>query len=376
MEDSDILEAVRHVAGRDGLLLSPEGAATYVAYRTAAARGLISASDEVILFNCATGLKYPMPSDARIDIRGPGTSQTLYAKHRVRTVAPGKITTKTAPKVTPKIPPKAGISARGRGFNLTGVSLDSAGAGKNLSGRVAAVLLEKIREGGLAPGERLPTEHVMAQRFGVSRTVIREAMVTLKAEGLVETRQGSGAFVRRPGIKSAFNIDPLAREAVQQILSMMEMRHAIDADVAALAAERRSPQQIDDIRRALAAIDTAVAAGGNGVHEDVQFHLSIARATGNPYWVKLVEMFAPQLHAAITVTRANEALRKDFQEASKVEHQNILAAIIASDVNAARAAAAGHMEGASERVSAADQEFWAREGKEHARLLAGTSSKN
>ena len=290
-------------------------------------------------------------------------------------MAPGKITTKTLPKTPAKPTTKAAIAARGRGFNLAGVNLDSAGAGMNLSGRVAAVLLEKIREGGFAPGERLPTEHVMAQRFGVSRTVIREAMVTLKAEGLVETRQGSGAFVRRPGAKSVFNIDPLAREAVQQIQSMIEMRRAIDAEVAALAAERRSPQQIEDIRRAIAAIDTAVAAGANGVHEDVQFHLSIARATGNPYWVKLVEMFAPQLHAAITVTRANEAMRKDFQDASQVEHQKVLAAIIAGDAVAARAAAAGHMEGASDRVASADLQFWAREGKEHARLLADTGSK-
>lgn len=72
MEDADILETVSHVAGRDGLLLSPEGAATYVAHRTAAERGLISATDKVILFNCATGLKHPMPpSDNRIDVRGP-----------------------------------------------------------------------------------------------------------------------------------------------------------------------------------------------------------------------------------------------------------------------------------------------------------------
>ena len=73
VEDADILAAVSHVAQRDGFLLCPEGAATYVAYRTAAERGMISPTDKVILFNCATGLKYPMPaSDARIDIKsGP-----------------------------------------------------------------------------------------------------------------------------------------------------------------------------------------------------------------------------------------------------------------------------------------------------------------
>lgn len=260
------------------------------------------------------------------------------------------------------------------GFNLTGVSLGAASAGQNLSGRVAAVLLEKIREGGFAPGSRLPTEHVMAQRFGVSRTVIREAIIALKSEGVVETRQGSGAFVRQPGAKSVFNVDPLARESAQQLLLIIEMRRAIDAEIAALAAARRNQQQIDAIRRTLQDIDEAVAAGRDGVHEDVQFHLSIARATGNPYWTKLVEMFAPQLHAAITVTRANEARRKDFKQAARVEHHRILDAIIAGDPIAARAAAAGHMEGASERVESADQEFWAAEGKEHARRLVGTNN--
>ena len=258
---------------------------------------------------------------------------------------------------------------RGDTFSLVGVSLDTGGVGANLSARVATVLLQKIREGGLVPGARLPTEHVMAQRFGVSRTVIREAIVSLKAEGVVETRQGSGAFVRRPGVRSAFNIDTFTSESVHHLLRMIEVRRAIDSETAALAAVRRDAQQIDDIRRAMAAIDKAVAAGGDGVNEDVEFHLSIARATGNTYWVKLMEMFAPQLRAAVSVTRANEARRKDFAHAVKVEHQRLVDAIIAGNAATARTAAADHMEHASERVATADQEFWAREGKEHAELL-------
>jgi DNA-binding FadR family transcriptional regulator len=254
-------------------------------------------------------------------------------------------------------------------FDLSGVSLDHGGGGATLAGRVAAVLLQKIREGGLSPGARLPTEHVMAQRFGVSRTVIREAIVTLKAEGLVETRQGSGAFVRRPVVRSAFSIDAFTSESVHHLLRMIEVRRAIDSETAALAAVRRDAQQIDEIRRAMAAIDTAVSAGGDGVREDVEFHLCIARATGNPYWVKLMEMFAPQLRAAVSVTRANEARRKDFAQAVKVEHQRLVDAIIAGNAATARAAAADHMERASERVATADHDFWASEGKEHAQLL-------
>jgi GntR family transcriptional repressor for pyruvate dehydrogenase complex len=253
-------------------------------------------------------------------------------------------------------------------FNLADVNLDAFPA-SNLSGRVKAVLLQKIREGGLLPGARLPTELVMAQRFGVSRTVIREAMATLKSEGIVEARQGAGAFVRKPGVKSVFTVDAFSSESVHHLLRMIEVRRAIDSETAALAAVRRDAQQIDDIRQAMAAIDKAVMNGGDGVREDVEFHLSIARATGNPYWAKLMEMFAPQIRGAISMTRANEARRNDFAQAVKAEHQRIVDAIIAGNGITARAAAAEHMERASERVAMADQEFWASHGKEHTRFL-------
>ena len=244
-------------------------------------------------------------------------------------------------------------------------------AGASLSARVAHVLLHKIQDENLPAGARLPTENAMAQHFGVSRTVIREAIMTLKAEGMVETRQGLGAFVRRPANdESAFHVDPLTRESVGNLLGLIEVRRGIESEVAALAAARREERQITQIREALRQIDVAAAAGGDGVEEDVRFHLAIARATGNPYWVKLIEMFAQQIKAAVTVTRANEARRIDFAHDVRGEHEKIVAAIAAGNPAAARDAATEHMERAAERVSAADHEFWAREGGEYARRLA------
>jgi GntR family transcriptional repressor for pyruvate dehydrogenase complex len=245
------------------------------------------------------------------------------------------------------------------------------GVAESLAAKVVAALREKIRSGTLSAGARLPTEHAMAQHFGVSRTVIREAIAALKAEGLVETRQGSGAFLRRPEPKSepGFRIDPLTREAVRNLLNLIEVRRVIEAEIAALAAAHRSRSQLDEIRAALARIEAAVAAGGDGVEEDVDFHLALARATGNPYWAGMVEMFAGQLRAAVAVTRANEARRADFATEVRHEHDRILAAIAAGNPEAARAAAAEHMSRAAARVSAADQEFWTREGGEYARRL-------
>lgn len=249
--------------------------------------------------------------------------------------------------------------------------LQDAPLGASLAARVSGALHDKIRSGALPPGARLPTEHALAQHFGVSRTVIREAIAGLKAEGMVETRQGSGAYVRRPAPhgQAGFRIDPLTREAVQNLLSVIEVRHAIEAEIAALAAARRTPGQLDEIRHALAGIESAVAQGGDGVDEDVAFHRAIARATGNPYWAGMIDMFTGQLRAAVAVTRANEARRADFAEAVRREHQHIVAAIAAGDPAAAREAAGTHMAAAAARVIAADQDFWSREGGEYARRL-------
>jgi DNA-binding FadR family transcriptional regulator len=240
-------------------------------------------------------------------------------------------------------------------------------AGQSLSARVTAALQDKIRSGTLAEGARLPTENALAKHFGVSRTVIREAIAALKAEGLVETRQGSGAYLRRPDpARADFRIDPLTREAVGNLLQLIEVRRVIEAEIAALAATQRSAAQLDEIRAALARID---AADGDGVEEDVAFHLALGRATGNPYWAGMIEMFAAQLRTAVAVTRANEARRGDFADQVRNEHARIVAAIAAGDADAARAAAAEHMAQAAARVIAADQDFWTREGGEYARRL-------
>lgn len=256
-------------------------------------------------------------------------------------------------------------------FNLSAFELGGGTlAGTSLSSRVAEALLQKIR-GDFSPGARLPSEQAMGQHFGVSRTVIREAIASLKAEGVVETRQGSGAFVRSPGAARGFHLDPLTEHSVQTLLNVIEVRRGIEAETAALAAARRTPGQLAEIKRALAKIAEAVAAGSDGVEEDVHFHLSIARATGNPYWIRLVELYAQQIRAGIKVTRANETRRADFAQQVQAEHEKIVAAITAGDAVRARAAAAAHMEHAARRVMAADRAFWRSEGGELAsRLLS------
>ncbi|MET0218991.1 MAG: FCD domain-containing protein [Burkholderiales bacterium] len=245
----------------------------------------------------------------------------------------------------------------------------------SLSQRVAKILSQKIRGNVLPVGTRLPSENAMAQHFEVSRTVIREAIASLKAEGLVETRQGSGGFVRKPLAMAGLRVDALTQESAQSLLDLVEVRRGVEAETAALAAARRSAKGLAEIKRALSRIEKAVAAGRDGVDEDVQFHLSIAEATGNPQWVKLVGLFSEQLRAAVKVTRANEARRAEFAQQVRAEHEQIVAAIAARDADGARAAAGAHMEQAARRVTAADRDFWHSEGGEFARKLATAAPK-
>jgi GntR family transcriptional repressor for pyruvate dehydrogenase complex len=242
-------------------------------------------------------------------------------------------------------------------------------AAGTLAARVADRLLQQIRNDGLAPGTRLPSEQAMAQHFGVSRTVLREAIALLKADGILSTRKGSGAFVCQADGPQVPEQDPLTAKSVQSLLNLIEVRRGIEAETSALAALRRTPGQLAAIEHALRRIDEAVASGVSGVEEDVRFHLSIAEATGNPYWTKMVEMFAEPIRSAVKVTRANEARRNDFYHQVRQEHEKIVAAIAAGDPERAREAAAEHMRMAAERVRLADREFWRGDGGELARDL-------
>ena len=108
---------------------------------------------------------------------------------------------------------------------------------RNLSGEVVERIAAEIRSGRLEPGARLPTEQELMAAMGVSRTVVREAVSALRAEGLVTTRQGSGAFVAADASRVPFRIDPEGLSSIGDVLDVMELRLAIEVEAAALAAE-------------------------------------------------------------------------------------------------------------------------------------------
>lgn len=242
-------------------------------------------------------------------------------------------------------------------------------SGARLSDQVADQLAAEIRRGGLAPGDKLPTEAQLVAQFGVSRTVVREAVSRLKSLGLVDSRQGSGVFVQASASFAPLNFGARHAASQEAVIQMVEVRRALEAEVAALAAQRRSASDMRRIRAAVKALDTAVHKGGNGVSEDVQFHRAIADAAGNPFLIQTLEYLGQFLHGATQVTRANEARRLDFAEQVRGEHAAIVQALEAGNPEAARQAAAGHMGNAITRIRSADPAFWQQEGERLAQAL-------
>lgn len=233
-------------------------------------------------------------------------------------------------------------------------------ASGSLTDRATEALTRLLASGEYPPRARLPTELELASRFGVSRTVVREAVARLKSAGLVESRQGSGVYVREPNPEMRFQLDArTVQGSVTAVIELVEVRRALESEAAALAAVRHTRAQLEEIRRALAAIAREEAAGRDGVQADMEFHRAIARASGNPHFPALWDFVGPFLRVAMRATRANEARRADFAAQVHLEHRTLLEAIARRDAGAARAAALRHMNMAEARIRAADPGLWA-----------------
>ncbi len=235
-------------------------------------------------------------------------------------------------------------------------------SGARLSDQVARQLAAQIAAGRLAAGAKLPPEVKLVEQFAVSRTVVREAVSRLKSLGLVDSRQGSGVFVSAVPPYAPLNFDSRHTESRAAVVQMAEVRRALEAEAAGLAAQRRRPDDLRSLKAAVAALERAVTSGGNGVEEDLRFHRAIAEAARNPFLLGTLDYLAQFMREAIVVTRANEARRADFAAQVRQEHAAVLTAIVDGDRAKARAAASRHMNNAIRRIESADAAFWGQEG--------------
>lgn len=242
-------------------------------------------------------------------------------------------------------------------------------SGARLSDQVARQLTAEIASGRLAPGGKLPAEARLVEQFQVSRTVVREAVSRLKSMGLVDSRQGSGVYVKTTLPYAPLNFDARHGESREAVVQMAEVRRALEAEAAGLAAARRDAADLKRLKQAVKALDRAVKAGGDGVEEDLAFHRCIAGASHNPFLIGTLDYLAQFMRGAIGVTRANEARRADFAAQVRDEHSAVVLAIEAAEPTKARQAASRHMNNAIRRIQDADPAFWRLEGARLAQPL-------
>jgi GntR family transcriptional regulator, transcriptional repressor for pyruvate dehydrogenase complex len=211
---------------------------------------------------------------------------------------------------------------------------------------------DRIRDGRLAEGAKLPTEAEIVEEFGVSRTVVREAISKLQAAGLVQTRHGIGTFVLGLGEASSFRVDREQLHTLRDVVALLELRIGIETEAAALAAQRRTPDNLRALRSALKAFADAVEADGQAVGPDFQFHLELARATQNEHFVRLMNSLGANVIPRARLAGDNTPTtteRRDYLRRVHTEHESIVDAIEAQDPEAARAAMRTHLANSRER---------------------------
>lgn len=220
-----------------------------------------------------------------------------------------------------------------------------------LSRQLFEQLAGEIRSGRLAPGDRLPTEHELTRAARVSRTVVREAVAALRAEGLVVTRQGVGAFVAPEPQHSPFRIEPERLRSLEDILNVMELRLGVEIESAGIAAERATKSQVRSIAAALQALEQAIESDRSAVEEDIAFHRAIAEATGNAEFPRFLQFIGRHLIPRRTVAGLPERMggQRAYLALIQEEHQRIYQAIAERDAKAARDAMRRHLTRSLER---------------------------
>ncbi|MGE0502652.1 MAG: FadR/GntR family transcriptional regulator [Rhizobiaceae bacterium] len=220
-----------------------------------------------------------------------------------------------------------------------------------LADRMADGLRGKIVAGKLAPGAKLPAEHRLAEEYGVSRTVVREAVARLSADGLVHARQGAGVFVTDRASALADGMFSEIGKKISMVLNVLEVRMAIEMESAALAAQRRSPSQAADIVAAYRTFDALLERGESTGSADFAFHRAIATATNNPFYVEILDALGLRAIPRELVTTISEELRRvpEYQVLLQAEHREIVNAISAGDPEAARQAMRNHLSASQHR---------------------------
>jgi GntR family transcriptional regulator, transcriptional repressor for pyruvate dehydrogenase complex len=218
-----------------------------------------------------------------------------------------------------------------------------------LADQIYEQLLQQIANGTYPTGARLPSESALAEGFGVSRPVLREALSRLRADGVVMSRHGSGSYVERRPHADLLKLGPVGN--IADLMRCYELRVAIEGEAAFLAATRRTQDDVSAMREALRELDRAIAKRELGAEADLHFHLAVMRASKNRLFENALEALSTHISQAMSLAR-RLSLRASLARMQLVqqEHKRVVDAIQAEDAPAARDAVRTHIENARVRV--------------------------
>lgn len=203
---------------------------------------------------------------------------------------------------------------------------------------IAERVLSHVIQSDLRPGDKLPGERELARRLGVSRTTVREAMVALQSEGVVEVRHGGGTFLTRLDGSSPAVERVVARR--RRLPAVLEARRALEIPLASLAAERRTEADLEEIAAGLAEMREAVASGEIGLEGDGRFHAAVTAAAHNPVMAELMDALADN----VAETRGESLSQEGRPPRSLTDHGRIADAIAQGDSQAAADAMRAHLD--------------------------------
>lgn len=222
-------------------------------------------------------------------------------------------------------------------------------AAGSLSDGVYEQIYKAISAGDWPVGTRLPTEIDLSRRFGVSRPVLREAMLRLRIDGLIESRQGAGTRVISAPSRSV--IDFAEPGSIADLQRCYEFRVGLEGEAAYVAAQRQSPARIADIVAIVERLGEAASQMQDiDAEDDIAFHVAVASATENSYYFSAVKAASGALHVGTRIARTLAHASTGRSALVYAEHKRILEAIASGDAEGARAAMRAHIESARRRV--------------------------
>ncbi|GAB3912777.1 FadR/GntR family transcriptional regulator [Mucilaginibacter boryungensis] len=203
-------------------------------------------------------------------------------------------------------------------------------------------LKQLIISGQLRPGDRLPAERHLSERFGVGRSYVREAILKLEFYGLLKTNPQSGTYVSGLSIKVIDNlITDIIKFNKDDFSALIEARYYLELDAVKLAAERRTDEDLKAIEQAMLEYETKTMSGQDAVEDDMLFHMMIARASHNSIIESMILILIPDLIKTIT---ENKICGENRGKLAIAEHRAIYNAINAGDIDAVENAMASHLD--------------------------------